>query len=125
MASILATRLGEGTRTITVYSGTIPTNAESFDPATYLSQLLVTFSGSFTFQRINQGVKFNAVPGAQNATGSGTAEWFAWRSTSNTNYTLLGDVGEIGSGAVLILNTTNITSGNSVNCVDFGIIFSA
>lgn len=125
MASMLTTRLGEGTRTISVYSGTIPASANSFDPASYISQLLVTFSGSFTFQRINAGVKFNAAPGAQNATGTGTAEWFAWRTTSNSDYTILGDVGEIGSGAVLIINTTNISTGNSINCIDFGIIFSA
>lgn len=117
--TVLRAQLNGGT--ITIYSGTIPSDVSTFVPATHAGNLLLEYTGvSVADNSALQYLYLSSLPTAT-ASATGTASWFAIRSASNADRAVLGDVtDEAGNGALRLLSTS-ITSGNSVQIQNFSI----
>jgi hypothetical protein len=99
-----------GAGTIKIYDGT---QAATADTAISTQNLLVTITlNSTAFGNASNGVAtLNGVPLSGTAGATGTASWFRMANGSGTTI-LDGSVGT--SNADLILNTTSILNGNTV-----------
>lgn len=107
---------------INIYKGTVPTgDVSKAGLASYSSDLLCQFN-NYYLARSSATIQMgsNPNPSTVNATGTGTATWFAmWCNNVSYYGTLIGDVSTNGGTGAMFLSTTNITSGNSVTFINF------
>ena len=105
-----------------IYSGTIPTNA---DTALSGNALLASLRfGATSFGSASAGAKAaNAVTAAASAAATGTATFFRALKSDGTTVVFQGSVGT--SGAELNLNTVAIVAGSQVQCSSLSVTFPA
>lgn len=110
MADIIGVALDSGT--LKIYTGTIPTNA---DTALGAQTLLGTLTfGADAFPGASNGVlTANAITADSSADATGTAAWFRCLKTDGTTVVMDGTVGT--SGEDLNLNTTSIVTGANIS----------
>ena len=104
---------GSGPATIEIYSGTIPTNADTAIGAQVL--LAVLTCSDPAAPAASAGVlTFSAITGDSSANATGTATWA--RIKDSTGATVCDcSVTATGGGGVMTLNTTSIVSGSPVS----------
>lgn len=107
---------------ITIYKGSSkPTDlySSNFNPSSYTSDLLLTYSGNTTlFTNTGGTVYIQTLPSSVAATGTGTATWGAIYLPASAATSIVGDVSLNGGGGIIILPTLSITSGSVYNLVD-------
>lgn len=103
---------GSGPATIEIYSGTIPTNADTAIGAQVLLAVL-TCSDPAAPPASAGVLTFSAITGDSSANATGTATWA--RVNDSTGATVFDcSVTATGGGGVITLNTTSIVSGSLV-----------
>ena len=125
---------------IKIYKGTMPADADSYDPAspTYTVDELVTFTtwnlstptGSDNQDAAQGRCEFTPTtgfptPSTVNATGAGTAAWYAMYRADQLSRILLGDVTLSGGTGSLFLDSLGLTIGNPVTIINWGIHFKS
>ncbi len=106
-----------------IFDGTMPTNLTDWVEADNSADKLAEFSG-FSFTQSGSRVALSSIPGAVNASATGTAVWYAWiRSDVLTRY-FFGDVSGIGGTGSLHLDSVSLTSGAAVTINNFGVEFT-
>lgn len=104
---------GSGPATIEIYSGTIPTNADTAIGAQVLLAVL-TCSDPAAPAASASVLTFSAITGDSSANATGTATWA--RIKDSTGATVFDcSVTATGGGGVMTLNTTSIVSGSPVS----------
>lgn len=122
--SLYSGLIGVALTKLDIFSGTIPTvdSNFTFDPTAYASQKLLGYTTGFTLQNSNRTMRFATVPPAANATGTGTATWFALYNSTTAANAILGTITDQGDGTgVLILQSVNCVTGQPVNVIEIGI----
>ena len=122
---------------IKVYKGTIPADADSYDPAsgTYTVDELATFTnynispkgGATKDDPLWGSAAFTVTtgfpsPDTVNASATGTAAWYAMYNTATLTRVLLGDVTLVAGTGSMYLDTLSLTSGNPVTIMDWGMV---
>lgn len=100
---------GSGEGVINIYDGTRPSSGGA--PTTLLGTC--TFSKPSAPDAVNGTLTFDTIEEDESADNTGTASW-ARMEDSDGNWVADMDVGESGSGAELILNTTDIVEGGPI-----------
>lgn len=101
---------------INIYSGTVPTDADTaLGAQTLLAQLTCAATAQASITDANPGAlaTFDTITSDSSADATGTASFFRILTQSGGTVTNQGTVGT--SSADLILNTTSITSGSTVS----------
>jgi hypothetical protein len=106
---------GAGAGTLTIYDGTIPTNADTAVGA-QTPLAVLTFSDPAFGAASNGVATASAITSDSSANNTGTASWFRI-ATSGPTTIMDGTVGT--SGEDLNLNTTSIVSGATVSVTAF------
>jgi hypothetical protein len=111
-----------GSGKILIYSGTIPTNANT---AIGAQTLLATVDLATTaYGAASAGVKTGTDPASVNAVATGTASFF--RQTDNSGDVVMdGDVTATGGGGTMQLSSTSIVSGGAVDITALSITMPA
>lgn len=109
-----------------IYSGTAPVVDTSYvySAANYTSRALASYAfSSGAVAMVNPGVlSFATTPSAVNATATGVATWAAFYYQSSGVKCFIVSVGDQATGtAPLLLQTTNLVSGSSVNIIQLGV----
>jgi len=108
-----ALNAGSGPFTIEIYSGTIPTNADTAIGAQVLLAVL-TGSDPAAPSASASVLTISAITGDSSANATGTATWARFKdSTGATVFDC--SVTATGGGGVITLNTTSIVSGSPVS----------
>lgn len=108
-----ALNAGSGPATIEIYSGTIPTNADTAVGAQVLLAVL-TCTDPAAPSASASVLTFSAITGDSSANATGTATWA--RVKDSTGATVFDcSVTATGGGGVITLNTTSIVSGSPVS----------
>jgi len=116
----IATRInaGAGAGTMKVYTGTIPTNANTAIGAQVLLGTL-TFTDPCASAAASGVLTFSAITQDSSADASGT---IAWARIADSDGTTIMDVSAgTGSGVVLQFNTLAVTAGGPIACSAFTI----
>ena len=108
-----ALNAGSGAATIEIYSGTIPTNADTAIGAQVLLAVL-TCTDPAAPSASASVLTFSSITGDSSANATGTATWA--RVKDSTGATVFDcSVTATGGGGVITLNTTSIVSGSPVS----------
>ena len=117
LADAFTTALDAGTAgIITIYTGTIPTNANTAIGAQTLLATL-TFSATSFGAASNGVITANAITSDSSADATGTAAWA--RILTQGGGTTICDIDVGTSGATMNFNTVAFTSGSVIACTSF------
>lgn len=105
-----------------IYDGTIPTNADTAVGAQTLLAELTCNATAFAGAASGGVLTLNAITSDSSANATGTASWFRIVDSGATNTVMDGDVSTVAAGTGdLQLDSTSITSGQTVNVTSFTI----